>query len=129
MKKLYSLFFIAFITTSFCQAQQRQQVVLTAEDSVRNLIEALPEVREKDHVYDSLTNRRQNIIIRITPPDSAVAMYHVEAGYQGNNRFQPHFYFYVDLANNMIYIEDLERGDRTTLEEWRARRSRAKDQK
>lgn len=129
MKKLYSLFFIIFAAVYVCPAQQRQQVTLTAEDSVRNLIEALPEVKEKDHVYDSLTNRKQNIIIKITPPDSAVPMYHVEAGYQGNNRFQPHFYFYVDLAGNMIYIEDLERGDRTTLDEWRARRNQAKDKK
>lgn len=112
----------------WCRGQQ-QQVVLTPEDSVRNLIESLPEVREKDHVYDSLTNRVQNIIIKITPPDSVVKMYHVEAGYQGNSRFQPHFYFYVDLINDMIYIEDLDRGDRTTLEEWRARRSSPKGQK
>lgn len=111
------------------RAQSRQQVALTAEDSVRNLVEALPEVREKDHVYDSLTNRMQNIIIKITPPDTVVPMYHVEAGYQGNTRFQPHFYFYVDLPNNMIYIEDLEHGDRTTLEEWRARRNASKSKK
>jgi len=103
--------------------------LLTAEDSVRSLIESLPEVREKDHVYDSLTNRVQNIIIKITPPDSVVKMYHVEAGYQGNSRFQPHFYFYVDLSNNIIYIEDLDKGDRTTLEEWRARRKAAQGQK
>lgn len=129
MKKLYSLFFMLFATASIVRAQQRQQVTLTAEDSVRNLIEALPEVKEKDHVYDSLTNRRQNIIIKITPPDSTVPMYHVEAGYQGTSRFQPHFYFYVDLPGNMIYIEDLERGDRTTIDEWRARRGQSKDKK
>lgn len=129
MKKLYSSFFIILFSASGLRAQSRQQVALTAEDSVRNLVEALPEVREKDHVYDSLTNRMQNIIIKITPPDTVVPMYHVEAGYQGNTRFQPHFYFYVDLSSNTIYIEDLEHGDRTTLEEWRARRSASKSKK
>ena len=127
MKSISILFLIFFFVSSWCRGQQKQQVLLTAEDSVRNMIEALPEVREKDHVYDSLTNRMQNIIIKITPPDTVLNMYHVEAGYQGNSRFQPHFYFYVDLINNMIYIEDLEKGDRTTLEEWRARRSAAKN--
>lgn len=110
-------------------AQQKSQVILTGEDSVRNMIESLPEVREKDHVYDSLTHRVQNIILKITPPDSVVHLYHVEAGYQGNTRFQPHFYFSVDLANNLIYIEDLQRGDRATLEEWRARQKAAQGQK
>jgi hypothetical protein len=129
MKSICIAFLLVLGTACLCRAQQKQRVTLTAEDSVRNLIEALPEVKEKDHVYDSLTNRVQNIIIKITPPDSVVNMYHVEAGYQGNSRFQPHFYFFVDLLNNMIYIEDLDRGDRTTIEEWRARRSSSKTQK
>lgn len=127
MRSICVLFLLLFSLSSY--GQQKQQVALTAEDSVRNLIEALPEVKEKDHVYDSLTNRVQNIIIKITPPDSVVKMFHVEAGYQGNTRFQPHFYFLVDLPNNKIYIEDLDKGDRTTLEEWRARRSSSKTQK
>jgi hypothetical protein len=129
MRNICIVFLLLLGTATLCAAQQKQQVILTAEDSVRNLIEALPEVKEKDHVYDSLTNRVQNIIIKITPPDSVVRMFHVEAGYQGNSRFQPHFYFYVDLVNNMIYIEDLDKGDRTTIEEWRARRSSSKTQK
>jgi len=123
------IFLLCIAGSGTASSQQRNQVLLTAEDSVRSLIESLPEVREKDHVYDSLTNRVQNIIIKITPPDSVVKMYHVEAGYQGNSRFQPHFYFYVDLSNNIIYIEDLDKGDRTTLEEWRARRKAAQGQK
>ncbi len=129
MKRIYGLFLIMIVPFAFCQAQSKQHVAITAEDSVRALIEALPEVKEKAHAYDSLTNRMQNIIIKITPPDSAIHMYYVEAGYQGNNRFQPHFYFYVDLPNNMIYIEDFAKGDRTTIEEWRARRDSAKTQK
>jgi hypothetical protein len=129
MKSIYGIFFILLGSSLSAIAQQKPQVPLSGIDSVRNLIESLPEVKEKDHVYDSLTNRVQNIIIKITPPDTVVKMYHVEAGYQGNNRFQPHFYFTVDLVNNIIYIEDWEHGDRTTLEEWRARRSAAKGKK
>jgi len=129
MKRAYIIFFIFLVGSFSAVAQRKQQVPLNAEDSVRNLIEQLPEVKEKDHVYDSLTNRVQNIIIKITPPDSVVNTYHVEAGYQGNSRFQPHFYFTVDLVNNIIYIEDTEKGDRTTLDEWRNRRSAAKGKK
>lgn len=129
MKSICGIFFILLAGTFSAVAQKKQQVPLNAEDSVRTLIEQLPEVREKNHVYDSISNRVQNIIIKITPPDSVVKTYHVEAGYQGNNRFQPHFYFSVDLQNNIIYIEDTEQGDRTTLDEWRARRSAAKDKK
>lgn len=129
MKITYGIFFILLTSSFSVIAQKKPQVPLTGIDSVRNLIESLPEVKEKDHVYDSISNRVQNIIIKITPPDTVVKTYHVEAGYQGDNRFQPHFYFTVDLVNNIIYIEDWERGDRTTLEEWRARRSAAKDQK
>ena len=122
MKSLYVIVFALFATPLLSPAQQKQQVPVTAEDSVKSIIAALPEVKAKDKVYDSLTNRVQNIIIKITPPDSAVSQYRVEAGYQGGTRFQPHFYFFVDLANDMIYIEDLDKGDRTTLDEWRNRR-------
>ena len=127
MKKIASsiIALISIITIGF--AQQKQQVALNGEDSVRSIIANLPEVKEKDKVYDSLTNRVQNIIIKITPPDTAVNTYRVEAGYQGGTRFQPHFYFHVDLANNMIYIEDFDRGDRTTLDEWRNRRKAQKN--
>jgi hypothetical protein len=129
MWKTYSIITIFLFSVAGAYGQQKQQVLLTAEDSVKTLIESLPEVKEKDHVYDSLTNRVQNIIIKVTPPDSTLPYYHVEAGYQGNSRFQPHFYFYVDLVNNIIYIEDLDKGDRTTLEEWRARRKASNSQK
>lgn len=127
MKRICTLVFMLLATTFVSRGQQKQQVPLTAEDSVRSIIAALPEVQAKDKVYDSLTNRMQNIIIKITPPDSAVTQYRVEAGYQGNTRFQPHFYFFVDLANDMIYIEDFDKGDRTTLEEWRNRRKAGKN--
>jgi hypothetical protein len=104
-------------------SQENPQVNLSSEDSVKSIILALPEVKAKDHVYDSITNRMQHIVLYISTPDTVTNLYRVEAGYQGNNRFQPHFYFYVDLPNKLIYIEDLERGDRTTLDEWRRRRT------
>jgi len=122
MKNVWAYSAILMLMASTLFGQQKQQVPVSAEDSVRSIIADLPEVKEKDKVYDSLTNRVQNIILRITPPDSVVSTYRVEAGYQGGTRFQPHFYFFVDLANNMIYVEDFERGDRTTLDEWRNRR-------
>ncbi len=102
---------------------QQQGVSLTPEDSVRNMIESLPEVREANDVYDSLTQRRQNIILNITAPDDKMPYYYIQAGYQGGSRFHPHFYFYVDLPNQIIYIEDMEKGDRTTIEQWRLRRN------
>jgi len=121
MKKIYSILFVILAGAFFVYAQDGQQVNLNAEDSVKNIILALPEVKAKDHVYDSISNRMQRILLHISEPDSVTHLYKVEAGYQGNNRFQPHFYFYVDLPNKLIYIEDLEQGDRTTLDEWRRR--------
>lgn len=126
MKRIYSIVFAILTTTFSICAQESQQVNLNAEDSVKNIILALPEVKAKDKVYDSITNRMQRIILHISAPDTATHLYKIEAGYQGNNRFQPHFYFYVDLPNKLIYIEDLEQGDRTTLDEWRRRRNGAK---
>ncbi len=98
------------------------QVMLQPEDSVHNMITSLPEVEALDGVYDSLTNRKQDLVLTITPPDSLVPYYYIEAGYQGGTRFQPHYYFYVDLPSQTIFIEDMEHGDRPTLEEWRNRR-------
>ncbi len=121
---------LSFLTISvYAAAQQNLRVTLSSEDSVRTMIEALPEVREKDNIYDSLTNRMQHIVIKIIPPDTAVPFYQVQAGYEGGTRFNPHFYFFVDLRNEVIFIEDLDHGDRTTLDQWRARRAPQSDQK
>jgi len=49
------------------------------------------------------------------------SFYKVEVGYQGSNRFEPHYYFYVNPVTNAILIEDLKAGDRPTLAEWRRR--------
>ena len=110
------------VTFPLSAQNQTSQVMLQPEDSVHNMISSLPEVKALDDVYDSLSNRRQNLILHITPPDSLVPYYHVEAGYQGGTRFHPHYYFYVDLPSQTIFIEDMDHGDRTTLDEWRARR-------
>jgi len=125
MKRIYNIIFLLLATTTGVFSQENYQANSGSEDSVKKLIMSLPEVKAKDKVYDSITNRMQRILLHIAPPDATTNLYKVEAGYQGNNRFQPHFYFYVDLPGNMIYIEDLEQGDRTTLDEWRRRRGMA----
>lgn len=123
MRRAYSITFVILTSFTALWSQETPQVNLSTEDSVKSIILALPEVKAKDHVYDSITNRVQHIVLNISAPDTITNLYKVEAGYQGNNRFQPHFYFYVDLPNKLIYIEDLEQGDRTTLDEWRRRRA------
>jgi hypothetical protein len=122
MKRIYNIIFLLLTTATPALSQENNQVNFGSEDSVKKIIMALPEVRAKDKVFDSITSRVQRIILHITPPYAVTGLYKVEAGYQGNNRFQPHFYFYVDLPGNIIYIEDLDKGDRTTLDEWRRRK-------
>jgi len=123
MKTLYKIMFLLLITSATASGQENNQPLSPEEASVKNIVMALPEVKAKDKVYDSVSNRVQRMLLHITPPDSVEPLYKVEAGYQGNNRFQPHFYFYIDLPGNMVYIEDLQQGDRTTLDEWRRRRN------
>jgi len=121
MRYILLVIFLGFYFSAAAQ-NQTGQVMLQPEDSVHNMISSLPEVKALDGVYDSLTNRKQNLVLNIKPPDSTIRQYYVEAGYQGGTRFHPHFYFYVDLASQIIYVEDMEYGDRPTLKEWRARR-------
>jgi hypothetical protein len=123
MKRIYNIIFLLLTAVSPTLGQENSQIISNEEASVRNIVMAIPEVKAKDKVYDSITNRMQRILLHITPPDSVEHLYKVEAGYQGNNRFQPHFYFYIDLPEKIVYIEDLEKGDRTTLDEWRRRRA------
>jgi hypothetical protein len=56
-------------------------------------------------------------------PVANSSFYKAEVGYQGSNRFEPHYYFYVDPETDVILIEDLKAGDRPTLAEWRRRQS------
>lgn len=126
MKKIYAaIFLIAFLIEG-----ARAQTIISEEqnasvDSVKKIIAALPEVKALDGKYDSISNRVQHPIIKISMPDSVNNLYGVQVGYQGNNRYQPHFYFYLNPSDPLIYVEDLDQGDRTTLDEWRKRRTLA----
>lgn len=93
-----------------------------AELEVSNIIRDLPEVKAKNRVYDSITKRVQEVKMRITPPIAGNNLYKVEVGYQGTGRFEPHYYFFVDPDTKLVYIEDMQKGDRPTLSEWRKRR-------
>ena len=55
MKRIYSFIVIILAAVTPIGAQPAGQVNLSSEDSVKNIILNLPEVKAKDHVYDSIT--------------------------------------------------------------------------
>ena len=119
MFRLFNLCFLILLP-GFSAARQIPQHT-PEESKVENMIKALPEVKALDNVYDTISNRHQRVKMTLTPPGDKLPFYKVEVGYQGTNRFEPHYYFYVNPQTDVILVEDLKYGDRPTLAVWRTR--------
>ncbi len=123
MKKLeitlsiYSLIFILFSCSS-SQTSTTSSGGLT-EKFVEDTIMSLQEVKEKNFLIDSITNHKHGISIIVEKPNQDEPTFHVQAGYNGPNRFETYFHFYVDTTSKKISVDDFASGQRILLNDWR----------
>ena len=90
------------------------------KDVILNKIENLPEVKRANHFIDSFSNHKHGISFRITDsPDLAKNFYSVQAGYNGEFRYENYFTFYVDPQDLTVKYYDVLSDSLISLAEWR----------
>lgn len=94
--------------------------IKSEENLIMEKIYKLPEVRERDHFIDSMTNHKHGIsMIILQRPNKSNPYYIVQVGYNNEIRFETNFTFYVYKKNDAIKFYDTESGKVITLNEWR----------
>ncbi len=96
------------------------------EEKILRLIKDLKEVKASDKYIDSFSNHKKGIATLIFRPTNGLKDYNVQAGYNGDNRFETYYNFFVDSATYKIKIQDPVQGDIVPMDEWRKREEKRK---
>lgn len=91
------------------------------EKKILEKISLLPEYKRSNAYLDSLTNRKHGLSSMIFKPSKNEKEYYVRVGYNGDDRFETYYNFYVDSTTLAIKIADVLEGDIVSLETWRKR--------
>ena len=102
------------------------KAITNKEEYILGLIKNIDEVKASDRYIDSLTNHKKGIASLIFKPAKNEKYYFIQTGYDGENRFETYYNFYVDSATYEIKIQDVIEGDIVTLNGWRKREAKRK---
>jgi hypothetical protein len=95
-------------------------------EAILKLIQQLPEFKKSDKYIDSLTNHKKGLDALIFKPAKGEKNYNVQVGYNGTERFETYYNFYVDSTSYAIKVSDVIEGDIVPLDEWRMREAKRK---
>jgi len=118
----FALSFIAFFALVFgftaCNSSNEVAAALTNK-FIQDTILSLKEVKAKNMLIDSLTKHQQGISLIIENPTDQEPAFYIQAGFNGKERFETYFHFYLDTATKQIEIRDWALGKRVLLSNWR----------
>ncbi|MFN8282444.1 MAG: hypothetical protein U0U67_04475 [Chitinophagales bacterium] len=142
MNTINKLIFLLLILMISCSHQHENTTtdILASEDSTSNLLDALnnttsakqtisfedfitdtigkiPEVIKQDRYIDSFSKHKHGIAMIVEKPEDNTE-YYARVGYDGPERFETYYHFYVDSVTRKITVDDIISGERLTLEEW-----------
>lgn len=90
------------------------------EDKIRDAIFKLPEVIESNRYIDSFSNHKHGISVRIDKSPENEPVYYVDAGYNGELRWEKYYSFSVDTNSFQVKIYDITIDENyIPLDEWR----------
>jgi len=118
MKKLvgYFLGLTLLVILSNCNAKENKSVT---ENSIRDTIMSLPEVKVKNALIDSISNHKNGISLIIEKPTESEKDFYIQAGYNAEERFETYFHFYFNPQTKVISVMDIMDGKKISLEKWR----------
>ena len=91
------------------------------ESQILDKIAALPEFKKSNAYLDSLTDHKHGLASMIFKPTKDEKDYYVRVGYNGDQRFETYYNFYVDSSTLDIKIADPLSADIISLAEFRKR--------
>ena len=96
------------------------------EGKIMNLVMKLPEVEDVNHHIDSVTNHQKGVAGIIDEPQEGETDYGVRVGYNGDERFEVYYFFYVNPKTFQIKILDITTDSVMPVEVWRKVKSTEK---
>jgi len=78
----------------------------------------LPFVIKSDKYIDSLTNHKQHIAFMMDKPEAPETNIQVQAGYNGNERFETYYRFFVNPKTLEIHVYDPVEDKKLTVKEY-----------
>lgn len=76
------------------------------ESRVENALLALPFIRSSNAYIDSFSNHRHGIAFLVDSVDKTTNEMYVQAGYNGDERFETYYSFYVNATTLAIKVYD-----------------------
>jgi hypothetical protein len=114
------VFAVAVLLHGFSRVTAQSAAAM--DDAVVKKVMALPEVQKGDAYIDSFSKHQHGISILIQRrPGNGVDYYWLQAGYNGDLRYEPYFNFYVYPPKLTIKFYDTVTDSVYSLEEWRRR--------
>ena len=80
---------------------------------------SLKEVIESDKHINAISHHKKGIAFMIEEPNVDEKDYYARVGYNGEERFETYYNFYINPTTKQITIDEPISGERLTLEEWR----------
>ncbi len=103
--------------------KKNDSVIPTLEDKIMNVVMSLPEVKKANAYIDSISKHKKGIAAIINEPENGETDYGVRVGYNGDERFEVYYFFYVDPKNFQIKILNIITDSVISVEEWRKLKS------
>ena len=103
--------------------KKNDSLVLTLEDKIMDAVMSLPEVKKANAYIDSISNHKKGIAGIMSEPEKGETDYGVRVGYNGEERFEVYYFFYVDPKNFQIKILNIITDSVISVEEWRKLKS------
>ncbi len=85
-------------------------------DFIERRILDLPEIKEKNHLIDSLTNHQRGISMQSEEKDS---IYEIRVGFNGELRWENYYTFQVKKEDCSLKVLNVESGNYESIKEWR----------
>ena len=90
----------------------------TLEDKITAALLKLPFVKKSDKYIDSISNHKHGIAFMLDEPAKDETDIPVQAGYNGNERFETYYRFFVNPKTLEIKVYDVMGDKKLTLKEY-----------
>ncbi len=88
------------------------------EDKITAALRKLPFVIKSDKYIDSVSNHKHGIAFLMDKPEAPETDIPVQAGYNGNERFETYYRFFVNPKTMQIKVYDVAADKKLTIKEY-----------
>lgn len=105
---------------------KRDTLTESVEERIINTVMALPEAEAANRHIDSITNHQKGLASMMDEPEKGETDYSVRVGYNGDERFETYYFFYVNPSTLRVKILDVITDSIIPIEDWRKQNQQIK---